>query len=78
MAVELCDGYQQELQSAGTRWASHSMKDLQHKALPITGENTCYFGTHLRNEFDSSILCVTCAKPGMEIVLERGGKPTFV
>lgn len=53
-----------------------SMKDLQLKALPITGENTHYYGTHLKEAFDSSVPCVRCAKPGMEIVLDRERRVT--
>jgi len=46
-----------------------SMRDLQEKAIPITGETTTYFGTHLKKEFNSTISCVKCAKPGDEINL---------
>ncbi|CAB5105109.1 Ribonuclease Z (EC [Olavius algarvensis associated proteobacterium Delta 3] len=46
-----------------------SIKDLQEKAIPITGEKTTYFGTHLKKEFHSTISCVRCAKPGDEINL---------
>jgi hypothetical protein len=44
-----------------------SMRDVREKALPITGENTTYYGTHLKNEFQSVIPCIECAKPGMVI-----------
>jgi hypothetical protein len=44
-----------------------SMRDLCEKALPITGENTTYYGTHLKREFQSAIPCVKCAKPGLVI-----------
>jgi hypothetical protein len=44
-----------------------SMRDLREKALPITGENTTYYGTHLRNVFQSATPCIRCAKPGMVI-----------
>ncbi len=47
-----------------------SMTDLQQQALPITGENTHYYGTHLKEEFDSPIPCLRCAKPGLEIILD--------
>jgi hypothetical protein len=46
-----------------------SMGDLRQKAIPLTGRKTKYFGTHLREEFNSTISCVSCAKPGMEIKL---------
>jgi phosphoribosyl 1,2-cyclic phosphodiesterase len=44
-----------------------SRRDLREKALPITGENTTYYGTHLKKEFQSAIPCIKCAKPGMVI-----------
>jgi len=44
-----------------------SMRDLQEKVIPITGEITTYYGTHLKKEFKSTISCVKCAKPGDEI-----------
>jgi hypothetical protein len=44
-----------------------SMKDLRQKAIPLTGEETLYYGTHLKEEFMSLISCVKCARPGMEI-----------
>jgi len=44
-----------------------SMSDLKEKAIPITGEITTYYGTHLKKEFKSTISCVKCAKPGTEI-----------
>ncbi|MBN1580426.1 MAG: hypothetical protein JXA89_06965 [Anaerolineae bacterium] len=43
-----------------------SMKTLRENALPITGKNTTYYGTHLKREFTSSTL-FKCAKPGMGI-----------
>jgi len=49
-----------------------SQKDLREKAIPITGVHTRYWGTHLKNEFSSSIEGLTCATPGMEIPLSAG------
>jgi hypothetical protein len=46
-----------------------SMRDMREKALPITGQNTTYYGTHLKCEFQSSIPCIKCARPGMVINL---------
>jgi ribonuclease BN (tRNA processing enzyme) len=46
-----------------------SMNDLRQKAIPLTGEETAYYGTHLKEEFTSTISCVKCATPGMEIHL---------
>jgi len=46
-----------------------SIEDLSQKAIPLTGEKTTYFGTHLKEEFTSTIPCVKCAKPGMHIKL---------
>jgi ribonuclease BN (tRNA processing enzyme) len=46
-----------------------SVGDLKQKAIPLTGRRTKYFGTHLKEEFNSTISCVRCAKPGMEINL---------
>ncbi len=46
-----------------------SVEDLRQKAIPLTGRKTKYFGTHLKEEFNSTISCVRCAKPGMEIKL---------
>ncbi len=46
-----------------------SIKDIKQKAIPITKDKTQYFGTHLREEFTSTLSCLTCAKPGMEIKL---------
>lgn len=46
-----------------------SMGDLREKGIPITGEDTKYFGTHLKEEFESTISCVICATPGMDIIL---------
>ena len=46
-----------------------SIGDLKLKAIPLTGEKTKYFGTHLREEFNTTISCVKCAKPGMVINL---------
>ncbi|MFC1534056.1 MBL fold metallo-hydrolase [Thermodesulfobacteriota bacterium] len=46
-----------------------SIGDLRKKAIPLTGRKTKYFGTHLKEEFNSTISCVICAKPGMEIEL---------
>jgi ribonuclease BN (tRNA processing enzyme) len=42
---------------------------LKQKAIPLTGRKTKYFGTHLKEEFNSTISCVKCAKPGMDINL---------
>jgi len=44
-----------------------SIGDLAQKAIPITGEDTMYYATHLKKEFNSPISCVICTKPGMEI-----------
>ena len=44
-----------------------SMQALRENALPITGENTIYYGTHLKKEVESPIPCIKCAKPGMVI-----------
>jgi hypothetical protein len=49
-----------------------SLKELMQKALPITGETTRYFGTHLKKEFVSENEYITCARPGMVISLNRG------
>lgn len=46
-----------------------SMSDLMQKAIPITGDDTHYYGTHLVDEFDSPIPCIKCAKPGMVILV---------
>jgi len=46
-----------------------SFGDLRQKAIPLTGRKTDYFGTHLKEEFNSTISCVRCAKPGMDINL---------
>lgn len=46
-----------------------SIEDLRQNAIPITGEKTQYYGTHLKEEFKSTISCVKCAKPGMHINL---------
>ena len=46
-----------------------SIGDLMRKAIPLTGRQTKYFGTHLRKEFDTTVSCVNCAKPGMDINL---------
>jgi len=45
-----------------------SMSDLEQRALQITGENTLYYGTHLKEEFNSTIPCIRCARPGMVIL----------
>jgi ribonuclease BN (tRNA processing enzyme) len=44
-----------------------SMRDLREKALPITGEHTTYYGTHLQREFQSTLPHVKCARPGLAI-----------
>jgi len=46
-----------------------SIGDLRQKAISLTGKQTKYFGTHLKDEFNSTIDCLECAKPGMEINL---------
>jgi hypothetical protein len=46
-----------------------SIGDLRQKAIPLTGTKTEYIGTHLKDEFNSTISCLQCAKPGMEINL---------
>jgi ribonuclease BN (tRNA processing enzyme) len=46
-----------------------SIGDLMRKAIPLTGRQTEYFGTHLREEFDTTNSCVRCARPGMDIHL---------
>ena len=46
-----------------------SLRDLKQKAIPLTGRKTKYFGTHLKEEFNSTISCVICAKPGMDVNL---------
>ncbi len=46
-----------------------SIGDLRQKAIPLTGRKTKYFGTHLKQEFNTTISCLSCAKPGMEINL---------
>jgi ribonuclease BN (tRNA processing enzyme) len=46
-----------------------SMSDLKQNALPITGEDTRYYGTHLVEEFTSTSPCIRCAKSGMVISL---------
>jgi len=46
-----------------------SFRDLTMNAIPLTGRKTKYFGTHLKEEFTSTIDCVKCAKPGMDIKL---------
>ena len=46
-----------------------SIGDLMRKAIPLTGRETKYFGTHLRKEFDTTVSCVRCAEPGMDIDL---------
>lgn len=45
-----------------------SLGDLMGKAIPLTGRQTKYFGTHLRKEFDTTDSCVNCARPGMYIM----------
>ncbi len=44
-----------------------SMSDLKQKALAITGQDTQYYGTHLVQEFSSTVPGIRCAKPGMVI-----------
>ncbi len=44
-----------------------SMGDLIRKAIPLTGKQTKYFGTHLRKEFDTTDSRVNCARSGMNI-----------
>lgn len=46
-----------------------SLRDLRQKAIPLTGEDTKYYGTHLKEEFKSTISCVICTELGMEINL---------
>lgn len=48
-----------------------SMSDLKQKAMPITGDDTQYYGTHLVEAFNSAVPCIRCAKPGMVISLEN-------
>lgn len=47
-----------------------SEKDLIEKAMPITGKQTRYFGTHLKEDMISNIENLIYAKPGMEISVE--------
>ncbi|KPA18991.1 hypothetical protein MHK_000791, partial [Candidatus Magnetomorum sp. HK-1] len=44
-----------------------SIGDLTQKAIPITGQVTRYYATHLKKEFFSTISCVIYTKPGMDI-----------
>jgi ribonuclease BN (tRNA processing enzyme) len=44
-----------------------SVGDLMGKAMPLTGEQTNYFGTHLRKEFETTDPRVNCARSGMDI-----------
>lgn len=46
-----------------------STEDLRRKGIPLTGKATTYFGTHLKEEFNSTIPCLKCAQPGMVIKL---------
>lgn len=46
-----------------------SIGDLRQRAVPLTGRKTKYFGTHLKEEFNSTVPCLRCAKPGMQINL---------
>ena len=46
-----------------------SIGDLRRKAILLTDGETKYYGTHLKEEFNSTISCVICAKPGMDINL---------
>jgi phosphoribosyl 1,2-cyclic phosphodiesterase len=46
-----------------------SVAELQAKALPLTGDGTQYYGTHVKEIFHSSIACIKCARPGMVIPL---------
>ena len=50
-----------------------AMSDLKQKAIPITGDDTQYYGTHLVDEFESTMPCIRCAKPGMVISLKSEG-----
>jgi ribonuclease BN (tRNA processing enzyme) len=47
--------------------------ELERKAIPITGENTTYYGTHLKEEFDSTHPFIECSRPGMEIRTRASG-----
>ena len=51
-----------------------SMSDLKQKAIPITGQDTQYYGTHLVNEFTSTVPGVQCARPGMVISLGKSNR----
>ncbi len=44
-----------------------SRKELKEKALPITGQNTVYYGTHLKQAFQPQDSLIQCAGPGSGI-----------
>lgn len=46
-----------------------SPAEALEKALPITGEGTTYYGTHLGEEFAPPHPLIRCATPGLEIDL---------
>jgi len=54
-------------QEDGPKPVHLSLLDLKQKALPITKEETIYFGTHLKEEFTSTWDCIKCARPRMDI-----------
>ena len=47
-----------------------SMGELMRSGIPLTGEETKYYGTHLKQEFESPVSNIICVKPGMEINLD--------
>jgi hypothetical protein len=48
-----------------------SLGELMQKAVPITGEQTIYFGTHLAEAFTDPAPNVRCTEPGMVIQLGK-------
>jgi len=47
-----------------------SLGDVIEKGLPITGECSAIYGSHLSDEFESPNEFIKCAKPGEEILIE--------
>jgi ribonuclease BN (tRNA processing enzyme) len=47
-----------------------SLNEVIEKGLPITGNASLYYGTHLADEFESPHACIKCAKPGEELTID--------
>ena len=50
--------------NGGPSGAHLSREEIVAKALPITGDETTYVGTHLYEEFEETSPVVRCARPG--------------